>query len=78
MFRKSPLGSTGVIISGLVIGAHLSLTPRYAQTLEMDPGAIGILLLVASFGTILLQMPLGWISDHRDRRIALIISSAAL
>ncbi len=76
MFRKSPLGSTGVIISGLVIGAHLTLTPRYAQTLEMDPGAIGILLMVASFGTILLQMPLGWISDHRDRRIALIISSA--
>ncbi|MEX2445340.1 MAG: MFS transporter [Alkalispirochaeta sp.] len=76
MFRKSPMGSLGVIVSGLVAGAHLSLSPRFAQGVGMSPGAIGVYLLVFSLGTMVLQMPLGWISDHFDRRRALLVSSA--
>lgn len=76
IFRKSPLGSSGVVISGAVIGAHVTLTPRYAQTLGLSDGAIGGFLLVIAFGTIALQLPLGWISDKKDRRIALIVASA--
>jgi len=76
MFRKSPLGASGVIVSGAVIGAHATLTPRYAQTLGLADGSIGLLLLVIALGTIALQLPLGWISDNRDRRVALIVSSA--
>ncbi|MFP4490531.1 MAG: MFS transporter [Spirochaetaceae bacterium] len=75
MFKKTPMGSSGVIISGLVAGAHLTLTPRFAQTINLSSASIGTLLLVASLGTIVLQLPLGWISDHTDRRFALIISS---
>jgi MFS family permease len=76
MFRKSPLGASGVIVSGAVIGAHVSLTPRFAQILGLSDGSIGLFLLVVALGTIALQLPLGWISDHKDRRIALIVSSA--
>ena len=76
MFQKSPLGATGVIISGAVIGAHVTLSPRYAQILGLSDGSIGLFLLVVALGTIALQLPLGWISDNRDRRVALIISSA--
>ncbi len=76
MFRKSPLGASGVIVSGAVIGAHVTLTPRYAQIIGLSDGSIGLFLLVIALGTIALQLPLGWISDHKDRRIALIVSSA--
>jgi MFS family permease len=76
MFRKSPLGASGVVISGAVIGAHVTLTPRYAQTIGLSDGSIGLLLLVIAMGTIALQLPLGWISDNKDRRVALIVSSA--
>ena len=74
IFKKSPLGSTGVMISGIVIGAHVTLTPRVAQFWGLSDGAIGFFLLVVAFGTILLQYPLGWISDNRDRRFALLLS----
>ncbi|MFW5693590.1 MAG: MFS transporter [Alkalispirochaeta sp.] len=76
MFRKSPMGSLGVIVNGLVTGAHLSLSPRFAQGVGMSEGMIGVYLLVFSLGTMALQMPLGWISDHYDRRRALLVSSA--
>lgn len=76
MFKKSPMGSSGVVISGTVIGAHVTLTPRYAQTLGLSDAAIGGFLLIIALGTIALQLPLGWISDHKDRRIALIVASA--
>ncbi len=75
MFRKSPMGSLGVIVSGLITGAHLSLSPRFAQGIGMSEGAIGVYLLVFSLGTMALQMPLGWISDHFDRRRALLVGS---
>ena len=75
MFRKSPMGSLGVIVAGLITGAHLSLSPRFAQGVGMAEGTIGVYLLVFSLGTMALQLPLGWISDHLDRRRALLVSS---
>ncbi|ORC35458.1 hypothetical protein B4O97_09820 [Marispirochaeta aestuarii] len=74
IFSKSPMGSTGVIISGLVIGAHITLTPRAVQSWGLSDGAIGLFLLIVAAGTIALQLPLGWVSDHKDRRFALLIS----
>lgn len=76
MFRKSPMGSLGVFVNGLVTGAHFSLSPRFAQGVGMSPAVIGVYLLVFSLGTMALQIPLGWISDHFDRRRALLVSSA--
>jgi MFS family permease len=76
MFRKSPMGSSGVVVSGLVAGAHLSLAPRYAQAIGIPNSTIGTFLLVFSLGTMLMQMPLGWVSDRQDRRWALLISSS--
>jgi MFS family permease len=74
IFRKSPLGATGVIVSGIIIGAHVTLTPRAAQVWGLSDGTIGLFLLVTAFGTIMLQFPLGWLSDNRDRRLALLVS----
>ena len=75
MFRKSPMGSFGVVVSGLVSGAHLSLAPRFAQGIGMSEGRIGGFLLMFSVGTMAMQIPLGWISDRFDRRRALLVSS---
>lgn len=75
IFRKSPLGSSGVFVAGVVIGAHTTLTPRFVQTLGLGDGQIGVFLATVAMGTIVLQVPLGWMSDRMDRRIALIVSS---
>lgn len=75
IFRKSPMGALGVITAGLVNGAHLSLSPRFAQQIGLSPTRIGLFLLAISLGTVAMQYPLGLISDHLDRRRALVVSS---
>lgn len=75
LFRKSPVGMSGVLVSGAVIGAHATLTPLFVQTLGLSDAAIGTFPATVAFGTIVLQIPLGWISDNRDRRVALVLSS---
>ena len=74
-FMRSPLAGFGVIVSGLLFGASWSLIPRYGQEQGLGEGAIGILMLLVSVGTLAMQWPLGWISDRRSRREAILLSS---
>ena len=73
-FMKSPLAGSGVIVAGIMAGATWSLTPLYGQQVGLEAGAIGMLMLLVSVGTIVLQWPLGWISDKKSRRLAILWS----
>ena len=73
-FMRSPLAGFGTIVSGLITGATWSLAPRFGQELGMADGQIGLLMILISLGTLTLQWPLGWISDRRDRREAILWS----
>ncbi|MFW6387693.1 MAG: MFS transporter [bacterium] len=73
-FMKSPLAGSGVIVAGLMAGATWSLTPLYGQQVGLEGGAIGMLMLLVSVGTLALQWPLGWMSDKRSRRLAILWS----
>ncbi|MCA1755613.1 MAG: MFS transporter, partial [Spirochaeta sp.] len=73
-FMKSPLAGSGVIVAGIMAGATWSLTPLYGQQVGMASGAIGVLMLLVSVGTIALQWPLGWISDKKSRSLAILWS----
>lgn len=73
-FMRSPLAGFGTIVSGLITGATWSLAPRFGQGLGMADGQIGLLMILISLGTLTLQWPLGWISDRRDRRKAILWS----
>lgn len=76
-FMRSPLAGSGIIVSGLIFGASWSLVPRYGQQVGMTEAQIGVLMLLVSLGTLAFQWPLGLISDHRDRRKAILLSSIA-
>lgn len=74
--RRSPLAGSGIMVAGVITGATWSLAPRYGQQLGMEGGRIGLLMLLVSLGTLALQWPLGWVSDRRDRRQAILWSVA--
>jgi MFS family permease len=76
-FMKSPLAGVGVIVAGIMTGATWSLTPLYGQQMGMDDGAIGLLMLLVSLGTIVLQWPVGWLSDKKSRSLAILWSAAS-
>jgi MFS family permease len=73
-FMASPLSGFGTMVSGLITGATWSLAPRFGQQLGMEGGEVGLLMLLVSLGTLTLQWPLGWISDRKDRRRAILWS----
>ncbi|MGM0674635.1 MAG: MFS transporter [Spirochaetota bacterium] len=75
-FLKSPLAGFGTMVSGLITGATWSLSPRFGQGLGLSDGNIGMLMLLVSLGTLVMQWPLGWISDRKDRRTAIFWSVA--
>ena len=76
-FMRSPLAGTGVIVAGIMTGATWSLTPLYGQQVGLDDGAIGLLMLLVSLGTIVLQWPVGWLSDKKSRALAITWSAGS-
>jgi len=79
-FMKSPLAGIGILVAGITAGATFSLTPLYGQQKGLDDGAIGVLMLLASLGPVALQWPIGWVSDKKSRRLAILwsVGSAAV
>ena len=75
-FLKSPLAGSGILVSGVMAGAIWSLTPLYGQQIGLAGGAIGVLMLLLSLGSMALQWPLGWVSDTKSRRLAIVGSIA--
>jgi len=73
-FLRSPLAGFGTMVSGLITGATWSLAPRFGQRLGLSDGEVGLLMLLVSLGTLAMQWPLGWISDRKDRRRAILWS----
>lgn len=73
-FANSPLAGSGILVAGLIAGATWSLTPLYGQQIALDSGTIGALMLVLSLGSMAFQWPLGWISDKKSRRHAILLA----
>jgi MFS family permease len=73
----SPLGMVGALSSGIVIGAFWGMAPVFGQRLDLNDGDIALLMSSTILGGVLLQWPIGHISDRIDRRTVLILTSFA-
>ncbi|MBF9050699.1 MFS transporter [Roseobacter sp. HKCCD9010] len=76
IIQVSPLGCMGIFVLGGVFSAMFGMSAVYATEVGFSLGQISI--FVASFyvGGLLLQYPIGWISDRMDRRRLILIVSA--
>jgi MFS family permease len=77
MFRISPLGFIGGVISGMLLAVIYGLVPVYAKEIGMSLSEIGTFMAVLIFGGFSLQWPLGQWADKGDRRKVLNIASFA-
>ncbi|MEM7445593.1 MAG: MFS transporter [Pseudomonadota bacterium] len=68
VIRISPLGVAGCFAAGLVNSAFNSLGPLYAQAIHPSAEWIGFFMLTAVLGGLVLQVPMGRLSDYFDRR----------
>jgi MFS family permease len=68
LHRKSPLGVSGALISGINNGAFWGLGALFAQRIGMDESGIALYMSLTIIGGALLQWPIGHLSDRFDRR----------
>jgi MFS family permease len=75
LYRSSPLGTMGVFCAGLVNGIFWGMAPLFGQRLALDEIQIATLMSATILGGVLLQWPIGHISDRIDRRSVLVAVS---
>jgi len=76
LVRVSPLPAAGAFLAGLAIGGFWGLGPNFAQRIGLGVGGISAFMAAVLGGTLVLQWPLGWLSDRVPR--SFVIAGAAL
>ena len=77
LYRTSPLGITGAIATGLMLGAFYGLGAVFARGIGFDIAGTALFMSVTILGGIALQWPLGRFSDILDRRKVIVGTMAA-
>ncbi len=77
LVKISPVGVAGTLVSGLTNSAINSMGPIFAATIGLSLGQISTFMATILLGGMLLQFPVGRLSDLFDRRTILIISALA-
>lgn len=68
LFATSPLGCVGMFLLGGVFAAQFGMSAVYGTEAGLSLKQISIFVASFYIGATILQYPLGWLSDHMDRR----------
>lgn len=68
LFNASPLGCVGMFLLGGVFAAQFGMSAVYGTQAGLSLSQISMFVSAFYVGALLLQYPLGWVSDHTDRR----------
>jgi MFS family permease len=78
LLQVSPLSVVGMVIIGAVISMLFGMGPIYGRSLGLNNTEIGYFMTSIMVGTLLLQYPVGRLSDTFDRRVVILgVSSSA-
>ncbi|HBQ35574.1 MAG TPA: MFS transporter [Rhodobacteraceae bacterium] len=75
LYHLSPLGFVGMFIMGGVFSAQFAMAAVYGTVAGMSLGQISAFVASIYVGALLLQYPIGWISDRVDRRQLIMVVS---
>jgi MFS family permease len=69
LFRISPLGCAGMLLTGGVFSAMFGMAAVWGQMKGLSVRDISIFIGALYVGGLVLQYPIGWVSDRMDRRM---------
>lgn len=72
----SPLGCVGMFLLGGVFSAQFGMAPVYGTQAGLTVAELSVFVAMFFVGSVILQYPIGWISDRMDRRFLILIVSA--
>ncbi|MDX5359895.1 MAG: MFS transporter [Alphaproteobacteria bacterium] len=77
LFAGSPLGTVGIFLLGGVYATQSGMGAVFGSQIAMTAPEIALFVAMLFAGALILQYPIGWMSDRVDRR-RLIFGAAAL
>lgn len=69
LMKISPLGCVGMFLLGGVFSAQFGMSAVYASNVGLTLPQISMFVATFYIGAMLMQYPLGWMSDRMDRRL---------
>jgi MFS family permease len=76
LFRGSPLGTVGIFLLGGVYATQSGMGAVFGTQIEMSAAQISLFVAMLFAGALVLQYPIGWLSDRMDRRKLIFAASA--
>lgn len=73
LIKTAPLGVTGAFVAGVTSGALLGLGALYAKNIGLGIAEISLFIGASYIGGMLLQWPIGMLSDRQDRRVTILL-----
>ncbi|KPU84184.1 major facilitator transporter [Marinosulfonomonas sp. PRT-SC04] len=69
LYQRSPLGCVGMFLMGGVFSAQFGMSAVYGTEVGMSVGQISVFVSTIFIGALIMQYPIGWLSDRMDRRL---------
>jgi MFS family permease len=76
LYKISPLGVIGMLLLGGVFSAQFGMSAVYGSEAGFSVAQISVFVSSIFVGAMILQYPIGWLSDRMDRRILILAVSA--
>ncbi|WP_349369401.1 MFS transporter [Salinarimonas sp.] len=77
LFAGSPLGTVGIFLLGTVYATQSGMGAVFGTQIGMTASQIALFIAMLFAGALVLQYPIGWLSDQVDRR-KLVFASACV
>lgn len=78
LYKTSPVGVVGCIISGIMVGGVYTLGAIYAQSCGLSLYNVSLFMFFSILGGMLAQFPIGRLSDKFDRRFVMMWTSGGV
>ncbi len=76
LFETSPLGCVGTFFLGGIYSAMFGMSAVYGTQAGLNVAEISVFVAMFYVGGLVLQFPVGWISDRMDRRVLILALNA--
>ena len=73
LIAASPLACTGMFLVGGVFAAQFGMSAVYGQRIGLSVQQISFFISAIYISALVLQFPIGWLSDRMDRRILIMV-----
>jgi MFS family permease len=74
LFRISPVGVAGALVSGSANGTFWTLAPVFADRSGLSAGGVASFMTATIIGAALVQWPVGRLADRSDRRHIMLVA----